>query len=772
MTRAPFAICCALVVLLLGCATTTPQSFEGTSGNIAWRVTDLRIEERDAGPPGRGGRTVTWRYSIVLKETQGTGVTFNTIDSSYARPANLRVARKTDAVNLKLPPGGELRVNAWDSDWLVTPQGTEGTAQSRNPNGTATRVFTGTSDKGQPVKLTIAYPPYSIPPSAPARPPSTAATKRAEAPKPPAAGEPAPTPSKPAEAKGASDPLPLGFFTKEPPPPGKVYRSDGSDYPARVQVFDADADARVVFFYLVKTETRVFRLRTDWYDPAGALFETFTRTVDFTRGTTWSSFYTANVLQTEQMRDYPGTWTVKLTVDTQAAGEYRFDLRSASAASRPRPTVTAERPPSPTPGQRWILSVGVLELDRIEGGVYVYKLGGDQEYHRNRDGHLSRVRVGGENVITYDPPFPYFQWPLEVGKRWFYDGQVTNKLTGLKGRSRSTIHVLAYEDVDTPAGRLKTFRISTGNSTYWYSPEVGAVVKYITTGPSTVGDYTLVARNADGRPSASAAVARPAAPDGRPLRPEDLRPYYGDSWAVVIGIDRYPAAAQIPRLNYAVADARSVAAMLPSLGFAPDRITVLENAQATKMGVEQALYGSLTSMGNDDRLFVFFAGHGVSHPIKGGSEGYLLTADASLDNLPLTALAMRDLAQIGRRLPAKHIVFILDTCFSGFATSRDVITPRPGAPDLLSLTREPVVQVLTAGSQDQRVFEDKGHGIFTKHLLKGLEGWADLEGTGLTTVKLAAYIQERVLRDSGGAQTPQYGKLDGEGEFLFRPPRP
>ena len=69
------------------------------------------------------------------------------------------------------------------------------------------------------------------------------------------------------------------------------------------------------------------------------------------------------------------------------------------------------------------------------------------------------------------------------------------------------------------------------------------------------------------------------------------------------------------------------------------------------------------------------------------------------------------------------------------------------------------------------MFEEQGHGIFTKHLLKGLEGWADLEGTGLTTVKLAAYIQERVLRESGGSQTPQYGKLDGEGEFLFRPPR-
>jgi uncharacterized caspase-like protein len=88
------------------------------------------------------------------------------------------------------------------------------------------------------------------------------------------------------------------------------------------------------------------------------------------------------------------------------------------------------------------------------------------------------------------------------------------------------------------------------------------------------------------------------------------------------------------------------------------------------------------------------------------------------------------------------------------------------------LTREPVVQILTAGTEGQRAIEDGGHGIFTKHLLKGLEGWADPQGNGLTALKLATYVQERVIRDSAGRQTPQYGKLEGEGEFVFRPPAP
>ena len=91
--------------------------------------------------------------------------------------------------------------------------------------------------------------------------------------------------------------------------------------------------------------------------------------------------------------------------------------------------------------------------------------------------------------------------------------------------------------------------------------------------------------------------------------------------------------------------------------------------------------------------------------------------------------------------------------------------------DLTALTREPVIQLLTAGASDQTAVEEGGHGLFTRSFLKGLEGWADRDGQGLTLAKLAAYVQADVPKKSGGRQTPQYAKLDGEGEFLFSPPR-
>jgi class 3 adenylate cyclase/putative methionine-R-sulfoxide reductase with GAF domain len=254
---------------------------------------------------------------------------------------------------------------------------------------------------------------------------------------------------------------------------------------------------------------------------------------------------------------------------------------------------------------------------------------------------------------------------------------------------------------------------------------------------------------------------------GSPLSALDLRPYYDTSWAIVVGIDtcRSP---RIPKLSYAVADANAIAAVLPSLGFPSNRIDLLVNQQATSSEIRQAINEKFALMGPDDRLFVFLALHGHELESKGSREGFLLTFDAELDNLPRTALPIMDLTRSCARLPAKHILFAIDSCFSGYAVKRG--NP-PAAASLAVLTREPVVQVISAGTEGQDAIEDGGHGIFTKYLLKGLEGWADPDGSGLTAIRLAAFVQERVVQASQSRQIPQYGKLEGEGEFLFRPPR-
>jgi len=240
---------------------------------------------------------------------------------------------------------------------------------------------------------------------------------------------------------------------------------------------------------------------------------------------------------------------------------------------------------------------------------------------------------------------------------------------------------------------------------------------------------------------------------------------YPNSWAVVIGINAYQKA---PRLHYAVADAKAVAALLPSLGFPEQNTFALLDGDATRLKIESVLYRNLSGMGPHDRLFFYFAGHGETLPIRKGEEGYLLPVDADPDALALTAIAMDELKRASQRLPAKHYLFVMDACFSGFAVTRDAAPNRISDEYLISALREPVVQVITAGRKGEQSIEEEGHGLFTRRLLDGLRGLADTEGRGLiSAAQLAAWIEPRVVRDSKGKMTPQYGKLDGEGQFLF-----
>ncbi|MBI3636417.1 MAG: caspase family protein [Candidatus Rokubacteria bacterium] len=261
---------------------------------------------------------------------------------------------------------------------------------------------------------------------------------------------------------------------------------------------------------------------------------------------------------------------------------------------------------------------------------------------------------------------------------------------------------------------------------------------------------------------------RPEAP--RNITPQAARPakptaVYTNSWALVVGVNAYQKVS--PRLNYAAADARAVAEALVASGFPAQNVRLLVDGDATKARIESALYQELSRVGPDDRLLVYFSGHGETVPIRGGEEGFLLPVDADPRALPLTAISMDELRRIGQRLRAKHILFVLDACFSGFALTRDITPQRTTDEYLAAALREPVIQVLAAGRKGERAIEERGHGLFTRRFLDGLR-LADTEGRGFfTAAQLAVWVEPRVVNDSGGRMTPQWGRLDGEGQFVF-----
>jgi hypothetical protein len=98
MTRMLLAV--LLGVLIVGCASLGVHT-EGTSGPIAWRVTDLR--SASTGQRGTFGDTTgTYALTLVLKETQGIPITFTyRKDTIYA--SDITVLKPVDQeINLKL----------------------------------------------------------------------------------------------------------------------------------------------------------------------------------------------------------------------------------------------------------------------------------------------------------------------------------------------------------------------------------------------------------------------------------------------------------------------------------------------------------------------------------------------------------------------------------------------------------------------------------------------------------------------------------------------
>ncbi|SMR83668.1 MULTISPECIES: polysaccharide deacetylase family protein [Stenotrophomonas] len=246
---------------------------------------------------------------------------------------------------------------------------------------------------------------------------------------------------------------------------------------------------------------------------------------------------------------------------------------------------------------------------------------------------------------------------------------------------------------------------------------------------------------------------------------------YEKSWAIVVGIDEY---AKWPKLEYASHDAQAVADTLTGqFGFPSSQVIVLKNEQATRNNILAAFHDRLSDdrTGRNDRVFVFFAGHGATRQLASGRDlGYIIPVDSDPKEFATDAIAMTDIQNIAESMQAKHVMFVMDACYSGLGLTR-------GGPSsslfLRENARRSARQMLTAGGADQQVADagPNGHSVFTWVLLQALAGKGDLNGDGLITgTELAAYVAPAVSAVSH--QTPAFGSLPGSqgGEFVFQVP--
>jgi tetratricopeptide (TPR) repeat protein len=240
---------------------------------------------------------------------------------------------------------------------------------------------------------------------------------------------------------------------------------------------------------------------------------------------------------------------------------------------------------------------------------------------------------------------------------------------------------------------------------------------------------------------------------------------YSKSLAVVIGINQYE---KWPALEFAASDAKAVKEALEVSGF--DEIVMIMDQEASQRRILTELFHNLPAkVGRNDRVLFYFAGHGQTEDLPGGGKkGYIIPADAETDAFASTAVSMEQIRSLSSRIAAKHILYVMDCCYSGLGLNRSAGV-WPGISDFLrKVSAMRVVQIITAGGQGEQVQERGGHGLFTAFFLKAIAGAADLDKDNVVTgTELGAYLRPTVSNASRQAQTPLFGRLEGEGEFLF-----
>jgi len=258
------------------------------------------------------------------------------------------------------------------------------------------------------------------------------------------------------------------------------------------------------------------------------------------------------------------------------------------------------------------------------------------------------------------------------------------------------------------------------------------------------------------------------------------RSIYTNSWALLIGINKYPNLPPDLSLHYAVKDVNDLRdELIRDYGFAPNHITVLTESQATKQNIFDALNDLTDSghVGEDDRVLVYFSGHGQTvNTSFGGDMGFLVPEDANVDlkrpnNIGpynRSCLSMSWLRNTLQSCPAKHVLILADACYSGLlAQSRAPETLNTAVVAEMATLRSR--QVMTAGTKGQTSLEfgEYGHGAFTYKLIEQLKARAAVKGNIFTASDLFVSLRTSVSNLTNGAQLPQLASLGTEGDFLF-----
>lgn len=245
-------------------------------------------------------------------------------------------------------------------------------------------------------------------------------------------------------------------------------------------------------------------------------------------------------------------------------------------------------------------------------------------------------------------------------------------------------------------------------------------------------------------------------------------------YAIVIGIENYRE--KLPTVDFATSDARLVTKYLTQvMGYPEENVVTLLNDRAAKSDLEKYFEKWLpNNVEKDSTVLIYYSGHGSPNPKSGDS--FLVPFDGDPTFIDETGFSLKRLYKSLEKLPAKEVIVMLDSCFSG-AGGRSVIAKgaRPLVVKLkndLGMNEKTVVLSASSGSQISSTYDKKGHGLFTYFMLKGLKGEADNNSDGKVEIaELFDYIKPKITRTArklyNNEQSPQMVAPRGQKVILI-----
>lgn len=241
--------------------------------------------------------------------------------------------------------------------------------------------------------------------------------------------------------------------------------------------------------------------------------------------------------------------------------------------------------------------------------------------------------------------------------------------------------------------------------------------------------------------------------------------------AVVIGVNEYQDKEKILPLKGAENDAREVCASLRDYG----GFTILHcltGPDASFANIRQAMSDLFWKTGETELDLFYFSGHGFQ---DGYGEGYIAPCDIKYSEPFVRGIRTRELKNLFLASKCKKSLLILDCCHSGVATEdhKGVLAPDQSFVAKLEPSKEEAQALAQAQAQDEdqgtgkfilassrgdqnsrekRFFheirseneDEHFHGIFSFHLLEGLNGQAAGQDNRVTLGALHAYLKEQM----------------------------